>query len=172
MGNKMTDNDPVAELMPNSTPGSTVTPWEQALAHFSGAPIYWLATVRPDGRPHVMPVQGVWTNGGVYFCTFRGSRKDLNLQGNVHCTVTFGQDALDLIVEGKATEARDETVLDRVGDAYKVKYGWQVAVREGTFFGDSGTGMGEIPWAVYGVAPTRAFGLATDKGFSSTRWTF
>jgi hypothetical protein len=168
----MAENDPVVELMPNSTPGSTATPWEQARDHFGGAPVYWLATVRPDGRPHVMPVQGVWADGNAYFCTFHGSRKDQNLAGNVHCTLTFGQDALDLIVEGAATKVSDEEVLNRVGDAYKVKYGWQVAVRDGVFFGDSGSGMGEIPWAVYQVAPARAFGFATDKGFGATRWTF
>ncbi|HEX5405933.1 MAG TPA: pyridoxamine 5'-phosphate oxidase family protein [Pseudonocardiaceae bacterium] len=168
----MAEHDPAAVLMPNSTPGSTVTPWDDARERFGGAPVYWLATVRPDGRPHVMPVQGVWADGAAYFCTFHGSVKDQNLGANPHVTVTFGQDALDLIVEGAASTVTDELVLNRVGDAYKAKYGWQVAVRDGVFFGDSGSGMGEIPWAVYEVAPARAFGFATDKGFSATRWTF
>jgi hypothetical protein len=168
----MAEHDPATELMPNSTPGSTATSWDEGRERFGGAPVYWLATVRPDGRPHVMPVQGVWTDGAAYICTFHGSVKDQNLAANPNVSVTFGQDALDLIFEGAATKVADDAILGRVGDAYKAKYGWQVAVRDGVFFGDSGSGMGEIPWAVYEIAPARGFGFATDKGFSATRWTF
>ena len=167
----MVDN-PVTELTPNSTPGSTAMSWEQARAQFGGAPIYWLATVRADGRPHVMPVQAVWSDGKAYFCTFHGSVKDRNLAGNASCTLTYGQEALDLIVEGSAASVTDVEELNAIGEAYKLKYGWQVDVRNGVFFGDSGTGMGEIPWAVYGVDPARAFSFATATGFASTRYTF
>jgi hypothetical protein len=169
---EMADKDPVAELLPNSSPGSTLTAWGDARGRLAEAPTYWVATVHPDGRPNVVPVLGVVVGDGVYFCTYGGSRKDKNLATNSHCVVTFGKDALDLVVEGKAAMVIDAAELGTVGEAYAAKYGWKVAVRDGTFFADNNSGIGEIPWNVYGVKPTKAFGFATDKGFSATRWSF
>jgi Pyridoxamine 5'-phosphate oxidase len=39
---------------------------------------YWLATVRPDGRPHVMPILAVWVNGMLFFAAGQGTRKARN----------------------------------------------------------------------------------------------
>ena len=49
--------------------GLGLLPWTWALERLQPARNYWLATTRPDGRPHVMPVWGVWVENRFYFST-------------------------------------------------------------------------------------------------------
>jgi hypothetical protein len=63
----------------------------------------------------------------------------------------------------------DETMLHRVADVYMSKYEWPVTVPDGAFCGEGAPTAGPPP---YEVAPTTAFGLATDERFSPTRWRF
>ena len=66
----MIREEPVTELSPFfSSPGAMQTEWSRARAELANAEVYWLSTVRPDGRPHVTPLLGVWLNGALYFCT-------------------------------------------------------------------------------------------------------
>jgi nitroimidazol reductase NimA-like FMN-containing flavoprotein (pyridoxamine 5'-phosphate oxidase superfamily) len=46
--------------------------------------MYWLATVRPDGRPHVMPLLRLSLDGAFYFITGESTRKGKNLAGDPH----------------------------------------------------------------------------------------
>lgn len=56
--------DPMAELQPQfSSDDATPTPWAEARERLEKAEVYWLATVRPDGRPRVTPVVAVWQDG-------------------------------------------------------------------------------------------------------------
>ncbi len=158
----MAVKNPVAELEPQfSSDDATLTPW---------AEVYWLATVRPDGRPHVTPVLSVWLDGALYFCTGQSERKAKNLARNSHCVITTGCNALneglDLVVEGEAARVSDEARLQHVADTYESKYGWHFTVRDGTFHGDGGNIA-----LVYEVPPTTAFGFGKGK-FSQTRWRF
>ena len=76
--------------------------------------MYWLSTVRPDGRPHVTPLLGIWQDGALYFCTGPDERKAKNLARNPHCILTTGcnrLDGLDLVVEGQATKVSDPAEL-------------------------------------------------------------
>jgi len=54
-------------------------PWSFAEQRLESAHDYWLATVWPDGRPHVMPVWGAWFDGRLWFSTDQTSRKARNL---------------------------------------------------------------------------------------------
>jgi len=56
-----------------------------------------LATINPNGQPHVMPVLGVWLDNALYFT----SGKARNLTHNAHCVITAAGSNLDLIVEGE-----------------------------------------------------------------------
>ena len=49
-----------------STPGTRLS-WQQASEWLGAARLFWVATVRPDGRPHVVPVEGIWMDGVFYF---------------------------------------------------------------------------------------------------------
>src|SRR3954453_12516026 len=41
--------------------------WEDVERELVTAQNYWLASVRPDGRPHVVPRWGVWLDGRFFY---------------------------------------------------------------------------------------------------------
>src|ERR1700685_279691 len=107
----MAEPVPVTELSAFSSPNATPTEWPQARDELADAELYWLSTVRPDGRPHVTPLLGIWLEGALYCCTGANERKAKNLSVNRHCVLTTGQstlDGLDLVVEGTAERVNDQ----------------------------------------------------------------
>jgi nitroimidazol reductase NimA-like FMN-containing flavoprotein (pyridoxamine 5'-phosphate oxidase superfamily) len=136
--------------------------------------VYWLSTVRPDGRPHVTPLLGVWLDGGLYFCTGPDERKAKNLSENLHCALTTGHnslDGLDLVIEGTAEGLSDPAELGRIADAYESKYGPHFAAPNGTWSG-LGDAIRRAEVLVYRVAPVTGFGFGKGAQFSQTRWGF
>ena len=171
----MAVTDPAAELEPQfSSDDATSTLWAEARGHLEKAEVFWLTTVRPDGRPHVVPLLSVWLNGALYFCTDPSERKAKNLARNAHCILTTGCNALDegldVVVEGEATKVSEEAELRSVADTYESKYGPHFTAPDGFFFGlgDAIRGGNAL---VYRVAPSTAFGFGKGT-FSQTRWRF
>jgi nitroimidazol reductase NimA-like FMN-containing flavoprotein (pyridoxamine 5'-phosphate oxidase superfamily) len=97
-------------------------PWPQARRRLAEAGTYWLATARPDGRPHVVPVLAVWLDDALHFSSSPTARKAKNLARSPHCVIMVGTPALDLVVEGQATKVRDEATLRRLAEVYASKY--------------------------------------------------
>jgi len=171
----MAVSDPVAELNPQfSSDDATPTPWVEARGHLEKAEVFWLTTVRPDGRPHVTPLLGIWLDGALYFCTGPEERKAMNLAHNAHCVLTTGRNTLDdgsdLVVEGAATKVSDAAEFRRVADTYEAKYGARFTAPKGTWFG-LGDAIRSGGALVYRVAPATAFGFGKGT-FSQTRWRF
>lgn len=170
----MTDRtDPAGELDARySGPGAQATPWQQARHALETAGVYWLSTVRPDGRPHVTPLIAVWRDRALHFCTGPEERKARNLAHNPHCTLTTGGNdldkGLDVVVEGRAEPVTDEAVLAGLADDFAAKYGevWRFEVREGGFAHENGTAL------VFRVDPVTAFGFGRGEVASQTRWRF
>ena len=160
------------------------TTWGEARRRLEAAETYWLATVRRDGRPHVMPVLGVWLEGALYFSAAATSRKAKNLARSSRCVITVGSHArppLDLVVEGDAAKVSDEAKLHRLAEVYASKYGWHVTVRDGAFYGDGAPTAGPPPYELYEVTPTLVFGFPgvgrtdetgqdTEESLTPTRW--
>ena len=164
----MSFTDPITELHASfSDPAASATAWETGLNELKSAEVYWLTTVRPDGRPHVTPLNAVWHSGCMYFATGPEERKALNLATNSHCILTTGCNALnsglDIVVEGQAERESDASMLHVLAHAFADKYpSW-----------DFNDGDGEPGLAhVYRVRPRKAFGFAKGKPFSQTRWQF
>ncbi len=176
----MAGKEPVAEQDARfSSDGATPTDWAEARRRLEDAEVYWLSTVRPDGRPHVTPLLSVWLDGALYFCTGHRERKAKNLAHNPHCVLTTGCNALDegldLVVEGDATQVSDDAKLRRIAEAYESKYGsaWRFTVRDGAFYHDPGSlrGANPVKALVYEVVPATIFGFGKGE-FSQTRWRF
>ena len=171
----MVEREPVTRLSPGfSSDGAVATEWAQGRRDLEDAELYWLSTVRPDGRPHVTPLLGIWLDGALYFCTGANERKAKNLGQNRQCTLTTGSnklDGLDLVVEGEAVKVSDETELRAVADTYESKYGARLTAPEGTWFGLGDT-IRNAEVLVYRVAPSTAYGFAKGTAFSQTRWAF
>jgi general stress protein 26 len=169
----MTVKEPETKLNPRfSSPGASAIEWSTGRKRIEGAELFWLSTVRPDGRPHVTPLISVWLDDATYFCTGPDERKARNLAENPNCILTTGcnllEEGLDVVIEGEARQIRDEALLERVADAYESKYGsdWHFDVRDGAFHAE---GSGEA--LVFEVAPTTAFGFGKGE-YSQTRWRF
>ena len=166
---------PVAELDAGfSGPGATPTDWSDGRRYIDEAEVFWLSTVRPDGRPHVTPLLAVWRAGAMYFCTGPDERKAKNLQQNRHCILTTGQnglDGLDVVVEGRAAEVGDAGELGLVASAYELKYGVHFTAPEGTWSGLSDA-IRAGKALVYRVTPNTILGFAKGEQFSQTRWRF
>src|ERR1700730_1662884 len=126
-GTDMAAEMPVEELHAGlSSPEANPTDWAEGRRHIDEAEVFWLSTVRPDGRPHVTPLLAVWHDDAMYFCTGPEERKAKNLRQNRHCILTTGQnglDGLDVVVEGHAVEVSDEAERGQVADTYELKYG-------------------------------------------------
>lgn len=154
-----------------SADDAVAVPWATAEQHLTAAEIYWLSTVRPDGRPHVTPLIAVWFQSALWFCTGPGEQKAANLRTNPHCTMTTGSgtiaDGLDLVLEGRAEPVGDEVLLRALAERYTAKYGagWAFSVDDGAFFGGGGRAV------VYRVEPAVVFGFSKGD-FSQTRWRF
>ncbi|MEU2114458.1 pyridoxamine 5'-phosphate oxidase family protein [Streptomyces sp. NPDC016459] len=155
-----------------SDPEAAPASWPDAAARLAAAEVFWLTTVRPDGRPHVTPLIAVWSDGALHFCTGPDERKARNLAGNPSVALTTGTPTLgegfDLVVEGEAERVTDEGRLSVLAEAYVGKYGpdWRFEVREGAFVGDGGTAL------VFAVVPRTVFGFAKGDPFGQTRWRF
>jgi PPOX class probable F420-dependent enzyme len=83
----------------------------------------WMATVRPDGRPHLVPVWYVVDAGRWYICTAPGSVKARNLNRNPHIALALEDGTNPVIVEG---EAQAVSPNPAVVDKFKAKYDWDI----------------------------------------------
>src|SRR5436305_12473360 len=88
--------------------------WSWVKKQMGNCRTFWIASVHPSNRPHVMPVWGVWVDDAFYFSTGRKSRKGRNLSANPACTITTDDGANAVIVEGIAEEVKNDTTLERV----------------------------------------------------------
>jgi nitroimidazol reductase NimA-like FMN-containing flavoprotein (pyridoxamine 5'-phosphate oxidase superfamily) len=171
----MTERQPTAPpvesrvtTLPDKVPLTTLT-WAQARTRLAAVETYLLATVRPDTRPHVVPVLGVWLDGALHFNTGSTARKARNLTRNPHCVLTAAGDDLDLVIEGDAAKVTDTATLQRVADAFPAKYPWwHPTVRDGAFR-DPDT---DEPREVFAVAPALVFAFGKERGLTATRWSF
>jgi hypothetical protein len=156
-----------------SSPDATARPYADARTALDDAQLYWLATVRPDGRPHITPLIAVMVNDALHFCTGADERKAKNIAANAHCIIMTGcnrlDDGLDVVVEGEAVRTTDALQLARVADAYVEKYGeeWRFEVRDGEFHGAEGNDA-----IVFRIDPVKALGFSKGEVFSQTGWRF
>ena len=136
--------------------GKGLLPWNWVEKQMNTCRTFWVATLRPENRPHVMPVWGVWVEDVFYFSTGRKSRKGQNLATNPACTVTNDNGEEAVIVEGTAEEVNAAALLERVAGAYKKKYKMDPR---------------SMKEPIFGVQPKTVFAFI-EKSFpqSATRW--
>ncbi|HEY3505920.1 MAG TPA: pyridoxamine 5'-phosphate oxidase family protein [Actinocatenispora sp.] len=169
-----TEPEPETELGAFSSPGAVPTAWAEGRAALRDAPLWWLSTVRPDHRPHVTPLIGVWLAGAAYFCTGREERKARNLAVNPSVVLTTGRadlTGLDVVLEGTAVPVHDRAELDRVAGTYEGKYGGRFTDPDGTWYGLADA-MRAGDALVYRVVPATVFGFGKGHTYSQTRWRF
>src|SRR5213080_4059747 len=100
--------------------------WKWAEDRLRKSRQYWIATTRPDGRPHVMVVWALWMDGALYFSTGKGSRKARNLAANPNCTVCSEDAAEAVIVEGIVETERNVDRIREFVKRYEKEYEWKL----------------------------------------------
>lgn len=166
-------SEPITEIDTRfSDPGAVATSWDQTRQVLETADLFWICTVRADGRPHVTPLVAVWLDEAIHFSTGPAEQKAINLRGSPHVTLTTGcnrwDGGLDVVVEGDAVQVTGDDTLERLAAAWTAKWDgrWHYRVRNGSFHHEDG-GVA----LVFSVTPTKI--LAFGKGnFSHTRHRF
>ena len=161
-------------------PAATPPPWQDAERLLVDAPLYWIITVRRDGRPHAVPLVGVWRDNAFAFCTGQEEQKQRNLDANCHVAVTTGSTGAhgwdsgeDLVVEGRAERVTDPESLQALAAAWYAKYGedWHFEVRDQEFVevSDSGGSTEGGAW-VYRVTPAKVIAFGGGHGQTTYRF--
>ena len=159
--------EPAAKLDPRFSEATAPTPWADAEGALARAELYWITTVRADGRPHVTPLIGLF-DGAFHFTTGLREQKARNLEANRNVAVTTGTNAwakgLDVVLEGEAARVSDRAELQRIADAYVEKYGevWRFEVGDGVF------GEGETAAALFRVVPAKVLAFGKDPHGQTT----
>ena len=153
-------------------PEAPPTPWADARRVLETAELFWISTVRADGRPHVAPLPAVWYDDRLNFCTGPQEQKAVNIARNPRVALTTGcnlwKEGLDVVIEGTAVRITDETRLRGLADLWRSKYDgdWDFTVDDGLFHHEDGGSA-----VVFEVAPLKV--LAFSKGlFAQTRYRF
>jgi PPOX class probable F420-dependent enzyme len=148
-----------------SAPGERL-PWSRVSELIAGARNYWIATARPDGRPHAVPVWGVWIDGVFYFSTGLRSRKARNIAANPQVALHIESGDAAIVLEGRAEQIDLDEALARFVEPYEEKYEWHPKVGTG--------GWAEFlrRSAVYAVRPRTALSFTEDLPETATRWRF
>jgi hypothetical protein len=104
--------------LPSSTEGMLA--WADVEARLVASTSYWLATVRPDGRPHVVPRWGVWLDGRFWYDGATTTVHVRNLATNRACSLNLENGTEAVIVEGESlpTRAPAETLGARISAAF------------------------------------------------------
>ena len=143
--------------------GSGLLPWSWAEERLASSRNFWMVTVWPDGRPHSMPVWGMWHDTAFWFSSSKQSRKSKNLAANPRCVVTT-EDALNpVVIEGTAELLLDPADLATLLELENTKY-------EADYKIDM---LDPAVNSCFRVRPRWAFGIkASDFEGSPTRWDF
>jgi hypothetical protein len=108
--------------IPESVQGTL--PWSHVVERMQAARNYWIATTMPDGRPHAMPVWGVWVEDTLYFGGGPETRWSRNLLANPNVSVHLDDSDKVVVIEGSVERINDPNhpLLTRLDDAYEAKY--------------------------------------------------
>jgi hypothetical protein len=132
----------------------------------------WLATVDPDGAPHVVPVGAFWDEGSFYFTSGPGTRKSKNLARSPECVMSVATGPFDITVEGRADRVTDLEDLERIA-AIARDGGWPARVENDAFTAEfSAPSAGPPPWYLYRVTAERVYAFGTAGPYGATRFSF
>jgi nitroimidazol reductase NimA-like FMN-containing flavoprotein (pyridoxamine 5'-phosphate oxidase superfamily) len=136
-------------------------PWSWAEERLVQSHDYWLATVRPDGSPHVMPVWGVWMEGAAWWSSSHQSRKARNMASDPRAVITTDNPRQPVVVEGTAELIFEDQVIERFTAWVNAKYDTDLAV---SFFTEN---------ACFRLDPRWVFSLDDEEFIGTpTRWVF
>lgn len=102
---------------------TTTLPWPEVKARLESAPAYWLSTARPDGRPHVVPLDGIWVDDVWWYGGAPDTVHIRTVEANPQAVMHLPDPMQAVIVEGvvRRVSPPDETA-QRMADVANEKY--------------------------------------------------
>jgi general stress protein 26 len=167
----MGEVEPTGQLVKEfSDPDAGALPWAEVVGVLETSEMFWLSTVRRDGRPHVAPLPAMWLNGRLHFCTGAAEQKAKNIEANANCVLTTGtssyRSGIDVVVEGTVERVSDNAALARLAAVWEDRIDWVFEVGDGVFLDTRAAGH---PALVFALAPSKI--LAFSKApYSQTRY--
>jgi general stress protein 26 len=153
-----------------SDPAGGATGWDETRRVLETAELFWVSTVRTDGRPHVTPVVAVWAEDAVWFSTGAGEVKFGNMSANPNVVLTTGcnrwDGGIDVVVEGQAVRVTDDDTLGRIAAAFTKRWDgrWRFQAHDGAFRDPDLGGEAHV----FAVRPAKVFAHAKGDPFGMT----
>jgi pyridoxine/pyridoxamine 5'-phosphate oxidase len=97
-------------------------PWAWVTERLAVSRNYWVCSTRADGRPHAMPVWGLWLDESIYFSTDPDSRKARNLAARPEAVIHLESGDEVVVAEGTIERIGAEQLPAGFVDAYAEKY--------------------------------------------------
>ena len=157
-----------------SDPAAKAISWAETERVLAQAQLFWLTTVRADGRPHMTPVAAAWGGGAVHFHTGTEEQKYLNLATNQNVVLSTGcstwDRGLDVIVEGLAVQVTDTATLAGVVGLWADKWDgrWKLAAVDGEVHNTEF----DVTSRLFTVVPSKVFAHAKGDPFGATTHRF
>jgi hypothetical protein len=151
--------------------GSPDIAWDGVLERLETGQVrhFWLATVDPDGRPHLAGIGARWLEGVLFFKSGPRTRKSRNLERDGRCVISAELPDFDLTFTGEAVRVTDEAIVQRLADIYAAN-GWPARAKGSQLEADySAPTAGPPPWDLWTMAPVSAVGLGAG---GAMRWRF
>jgi hypothetical protein len=158
-----------------SDPKANAVSWDETRSLLEAAELFWICTVRPDGRPHVTPLVAAWVDGAVHFHTGAKEQKFANLANSPHVILLTGCNewdrGVDVVVEGDAVRVTDPAILERLAPAWAPKWDgrWQLTAG-GDGFHDIDSN--DFASQVFSVVPTTIYAHSKGDPFGQTTHRF
>ena len=97
--------------------------WDDVRKDLEDAPVYWVSSVRPDGRPHVVPRDGNWLDDTWYYGGSPKTVHNHNIEANPEVVVHIGDGMKAIMVEGRSEFVKtDQSTGERLAEVSNVKY--------------------------------------------------
>lgn len=127
--------------VPSTTAG--MLDWNQIEERLVAAPVYWMATVRSDGRPHVVPRWGVWLDGRLWYDGSPETVNARNLANDGRCVLHLENGTEAVIIEGEAKVNGDPgpEFRARLAEAFAKYHDMGYAPGPEGWEGDNGAGL-------------------------------
>ncbi|HKP54262.1 MAG TPA: pyridoxamine 5'-phosphate oxidase family protein [Chloroflexia bacterium] len=101
--------------------------WDWVVERLESAKNYWVGTTRPDGRPHAVPVWGIWVEDTLYFDGHPDTQWKRNLAQNPAISVHLESGDEVVILEGVVEQIphidRERAKQIRAASMKKYSYG-------------------------------------------------
>ncbi len=100
--------------------------WDWVMEQVTAPRNYWISTVKPDSKPHDIPVWGVWVDDVFYHGGGPRTRRRRNLDQNPNVVMHLESGDKVVIIEGTAEiltkDNIDPDLAIRIDEAYLKKY--------------------------------------------------